>query len=532
MPGKKGQKKSVVTPAEQASLREARKQRRRAKRAQKRLQAQQSQQAAHLRVQKAFGPNWGDNSQGAVLARQMAIPESSTAPVRMPTTDMPKTAVTKLTTTLSVKNPVITLANQPSGSPPFTNGDLMFYIYGLPGFSMMYGPVVGSTTVVDATVTSFAYSSSPGSRHPLTTTTLQPGSSVSSHWLPTKCTDSESGAVRPLGVAVGQTYAWFDRTEKFHYKVYSGNDVATTISGPITVELVKWMGPGEPPKSIATLSYKKGDSGTFAYTVPESGWYSMEFTMSAVDTDTLITTFSVEVTAAAAVANPARYKLCYQDALQNKDVGESIRRTGFSVLITNTTAQINRQGNVVAARLVADGYYDEDFSLGVNHLDAASDKYTGDASNGVYTYMDFDQSAERFYQAHSGAVSTQALGPVFDLEYYGYIHVIKISNPTPETAANSFLVTITGIYEFRSDSMLYAKGVPMASNLALTDARRINNSTDYFYENPLHMSDIWRYIKNAFGQVRRAAIPLGMAASTMFPEAAGAIMPVAHALQV
>lgn len=489
---------------------------------------------AHRAVRNAVSPYLGPNY-GSMLAKQMAIPETADGLVRLPTPDMPRTAQIRVTTTHTMRN-AVTAVNNPSFSQ--YSGDIVVLTYGLPGFSHMYGPVA-NTNPLNGTLQLFTYADNnsgptPAGVFPLTRTTMQPGSSVSTNWTPTRnvsFASSNNNVAKPLGLSGSIVYAWFDPGEKIVLVFNEAGSAAATIPVAFTTQVFRWIGPGEAIDNVATLSYQKGATGTNSWTVPMSGWYALSFVVSAVDTDTITALLGVSVTSQASVANPNLMILVSQEPIENPDVGESIRRTAYSMLITNTSAEINKQGTIIAARLVNDGLWSGVSEMSVSHLDRAADKYTGPAQHGCYTYMDFEQSNEQFFQAHMGEGTYSTSGPCFNLELYGYVHMIRITNPTAATLSNDFLVTVTAIYEFRSDSMLFTKDVPQLEYEALIAARRVNNSTPYFYENPLHLGDIWGHIKSAFNNARRAAIPIGMAASALYPEAAGVIMPVARAFQ-
>lgn len=483
------------------------------------------------RVVAAFGRNAYSNTAGAYLARQMAIPDPSQPLARAPTADMPKVATTCLTSTHEMKTYPFTVVNRP---PPYTttSGDIVVLVYGQPGFSHMYGPIV-SSFVTDTVTQTYHYSEASVAVDlmPLTKTTMRANTTLTKTWNPTYNSSLLQNTLKPIGLSSGRPYGWFDASEKFEFSFFQAATQPATLPVSFTIQIYRWQGPGEPATEIASMSYAKGGAVTNTLVVPVSGWYSFDFTLSATGTDTFTDLFYVKVQAQAAVDNPAYTALMYQEGVTNPDVGESVRRTAVSVLITNTSAEINKQGGVIAARLVNDGLYDDEFSFTTSHLTKAADKYTGQAANGCYTYMDFDLPSESFFQSHFGEAGRAAQGPCFNLEYFGYVHMIKLSNPSPTTSANDFLVTVTACYEFRTDSMLFDRSVAGLDFLSLIEARRINNSTPYFFENPLHFNDIWSHIKKAFSIVRRGAVPLGLAASAMFPEASGMIMPFAHAMQ-
>lgn len=478
-------------------------------------------------------------SQGMLLAKQMALPESCVNLVRLPTADMPRTAVMK-----TIRTTAITQAVSPSiplGFPCAAT-DLFFVAFGQPGRSYMYGPVV-NTAAVDAITCNFKFAKADGSTSDrvslLNSVDVFPaGTTKLIAWDPVAATDALNGLARPIGYGQTRKFVWVDASEKFLFNVWrQGTNVATPDA--LQVLLYLWAGPGETDTLYKVLSYAKGDaaSKTFAFTPTISGYYAIDITISTLDTDLhSVETFELQVQLAATVANPTRMVTMWNETLGSAETGECCRRTAYTLLISNTSAVINQQGTVVAGRMINERMPPPPGSVagptlnrGINAtaLSELSNKYTGKAEKGLFTYMDFDDHAAEFTQAVNDYAH-----PVFDLNFSEFVHVALFNNPNTATQVNSFLVTSTMAVEFKTDSMLFPVGVPVHEFDALVEARRINNSTDYFYENPLHMGDIWKYIKSGFNAFRRIAIPLGAAASTFAPEAAGVIMPIAHALQM
>ncbi len=478
--------------------------------------------------------------QGEILARQMALPGDVSDILRLPTVDMPRTATIRYHTSYGVTQPVI--AAVPTGFPCGLN-ELFFACYGQPGRLFMYGPV-SYTAAVDSNITIFGYASVDPLGTQVTTNyqyicsgtdTIQPGSSRSVPWTPVTASDTLTGTSRPIGLAKGRSYVWLDSSEKIVWTFYS-NSTKTVVPGPFAVQIWRWEGPADLPTNIKTISWAKGATGsdTFSFSIPYSGYYGMDFTLGALDTDSFTGSYSVYIAIQAAVANPVRFVTEFCKTVQAAETGEYCRRTAFSLLLSNTTAEINKQGNVTAARLVAErvgaqissgsgGYTPMINSTAVA---MAAGKYTGRAANGVYTYMDFEPSVEKFQES-----CNNFNGVVFDLDYNGYVNTIVITNPNTSTQANTFMLTAVAHLEFQGDTQLFNYTVPYYNHDALVDARRINNTTPYFFENPLHLSDLWGFIKRSFNRLRTAAVPLGIAASTLYPEAAGVIMPAAHLLQ-
>lgn len=219
----------------------------------------------------------------------------------------------------------------------------------------------------------------------------------------------------------------------------------------------------------------------------------------------------------------ARVRLHYlEDIVSSPSIAQEMRRTACTLLVTNTSAPLIRQGDVIAARVdctSAPGIID------LARFKKAARKHTGDASKGCYTYMEFPKECEEFL-SHV----TELGCPLAHFQNTMY-NLITIKNSNASSAPNSYLMTCDIAIEFKTESQLYRTEVPYLPFEELIHARRISNSTNYFYDNPLHWSQITRLIGQAWNGMRRNATKLGTVASIMYPEAAPAIMPLARYLQ-
>lgn len=508
-----------------------------------RKQARQQQQAsspAHVgaakakqRVERVF-----DHfvSEGALLARQMALPESVSAPIRLPTADMPRTAIVKSTETFTVETPSVEFSNIDSSD----HGQLMSLALGRPGCSMMYGPTVPQTkdTAHGTTYRSFSFMHKTGG-------TIDGGfeafqylsksSSIMVDFRPVK--DVCEGEPLPLAYSRGKTYFWMD----------AGCSLKLTCGGSkvdfsIQYTWLRYMGSGEEDALAGNFTLAAGDTvlNTGATSNPTlgSGWYRIQFEFTNPSSTDDITGSGVRLLIPSVVFGTGDsipglkigvFRFSCPDVTKDATIGAMCRRTACSVLMTNTSAEILKQGTIVAGRALFDDYGPQKAGTTFNSFDVGrlANKYTGQSAKGVYTYMDFDRGCESFEQA-----CNEFLHPTIQLDNILYMHAMLITGPRNSTDMNQFLVTVNTHYEFLTDSMKYSTNVPLGQFQALIEARRINNATAYFYENPLHPGDIWRFIKSSFNALRRTAVPIGMAASALFPEAAGTIMPLAHALQI
>ncbi len=474
--------------------------------------------------------------QGSTLARQMAIPDVPQGHLlRMPTVDMPSVGVLSTQDTFSVTH--TPLGASAGKLPVKTDGTVLYIMYGQPGRSLVYGPVPSSLGIDNGTV-KFEYGAGDASTvvyGAMALTTSTPtyggGSCITGQWRPTmtKNIGTPDEEFRGIGMSMGKPFVFVNGTEKICYWTFN-EAVNGAFASPLVVTIYKWVGPNDLPATAAVLAYVANDPAmaAFSWTPTTSGYYTFEWSLGVIDNASIHSNLSLNVELQTAIASPCFMVHKNPRVIRNQDIGEYVRRTGFSILVTNTSSAISKQGNIIAARMVAEGPANG-LIIGKENESAVSslaNKYSGAAEKGVYSYMDFDTGAERFGQSFN-----EDGCPTFNLDYNGFVHTILVSNPAVASIPNNYLVTVYGIYEFFTDNPIYTAMPSPFDHNALCEARRVNNSTAYFYENPLHISDIWKFIKESFGLVRRAAVPLGMAASAMFPESTPFVMPMAHMLQ-
>lgn len=506
---------------EQARQRRA--ERRRAKRAQRR-QAQQQQvkpraprQKPHVKaVSDAFAVY---TSQGAALARQMALPSEYVEFSRIPTVDMPSTAVLRSVETSSIA----------------VKSDLTVVLYGQGGRMATVSPLPYAYAKDGDTITTAYFLTKAGAR--ATGQPLIPDAAdgimtyEGTEWfrpegftpetLPTNTTIGGTlRTQRPIAMSEGKAFIWIDVGERITLASQITPVAASTLPfvNPLRVTFYRWLGPQEPHRLAATTEF----TSTADIDLDVAGYYTWSYTFVEKVAATGQPSITVAIKAKTMSLN--RTAFLTASTLGEASVGDTARRTAASLLLTNNTAELKKGGNIVAARVLPndDGVSDNTIDPGKK-----ADKFVGAGAKGCYTYMDFDSDAEAFSQAFNNSGY-----PTCVLDTNSYIHIIKVSPPMEFGEYQSYQLTVTGLFEFRTDSMLFQRSVPMMSHDALIEARRVNNATMYFYENPLHMADIWRYIKGAFNGMRRIAVPIGTAISTFNPELAPIAMPLAQALQI
>lgn len=297
-----------------------------------------------------------------------------------------------------------------------------------------------------------------------------------------------------------------------------------TNAGTLNFEVYGWTGEDTPPALITSkaFTFTNGSiTGGTLLACSTAGYYAVWFTGFAVTSGTV-----PKAGAYFRLYSPASSTGKWQQ-LSHKDIDpraggdpilvENVRVNGASCLLTNTTAVTAMQGTVIAAR-IRDG---DATRITRETLSSKAEKYTGMAMKGCYTFREFSSVCEKYSENRCGSTGWYN----FSLDDVDYVYYIVVSDPNPTTAANSFSLTFDSTLEFVADSQRYPKDVASGNFLDLMHARRvIAHKPEWFYENPLHMSDVYNLARNGMNAVARgvktAAPYLGTAMSAVDPSRA------------
>lgn len=466
--------------------------------------------------------------EGMLLCRHMAIP--STRPsLRLPTPDMSQTAVAafRYTDSVTVSPDLI-----PSG---FEKGGMTFVMYGQPALTYMNGPILVSanTSYVLRFGADDALTYASDAIVPTVTASFNADMDL---WLPVSSLahlygDEHKGAVVSVGRANGINFFFMTKGEKIVLSL-----AVPTIAGSnngYDLQFFFFNGPNIDNSLAGEYGVTSATTvGTVLFEAPRDGHYAIKLTrVGVVGTSSggtgqgPLIGLNLFTAAGSGVWDLHRTPdACGPTG--DKFIGQRVRRTAFSLLVTNTTNMITKQGNVVAGRMRAETAN----NITEAALSAVADRYTGPAAKGAYSYMDFTREAEEFVDAVEG---TNGQSFVYDLTRSDLIHVIRFDGLalSPTEVKPSLLVTCDIALEFVTDSQRYERTVSPHSNLALIEARRINNSTSYFYENPLHPEDIMRYLAKAWSALRSQSTNIARGVSAAYPQVAPVAMPLGRLLQ-
>lgn len=463
--------------------------------------------------------------QGMRLCQQMAMP-CVRPTVRMPTMNMTSTAVAsfRYTDSMEVSNDV--------SVDGFAPGGMVFIAYGQPALTYMNGPVkVGATTTyvlrygVDDALTYTPDISAGGpvsssanydfdSYLPITSLVHQYG-------------EEHKGVVQSVGRANGVNYFFISKGEKIALRT------AVSVGAGYHCDVEFYNGPSTTNSIAGELTWDTTTAvGAVLFEAARSGHYTVKIKRVFVGGTSSGGTGTSQPIGLSLVAEAGKgvwdlHRV--SDACGptgDKFIGQKVRRTGFSLLVTNTTNALQKQGNVVAGRM----QHETVNNVTETALSMVADRYTGQAAKGCYTYMDFTQEAEVFEDCVDGA-NGQSF--VYNLLRTDLIHVMSFAglSKSGTDAVPSLLATCDISLEFITDSQRYDRATPAFSANALAEARRINNSTSYFYENPLHPQDIMRYLTSAWKGFRSQSNNIARGVAAAYPQYAPIALPLGRLLQ-
>jgi hypothetical protein len=428
--------------------------------------------------------------------------------LRAPTTDMPRTSV------LTTRD--VYVASTPTGTADgFVTGDMVVIFFGQPGRTVLVFSPGGST---EQYAVYFPDGTSAWTLN--TAGTLGIGTwKFDTFWDAQGCylsTGTLHGPSLALGFSSGFGYVFMDSGDTLQLTTPAAWGTAT---GTVGFSFWKYVGQGMVPKSISSITQPL-TAGTmqmviFGPTTP--GYYIAKLERIDVTANTVPDFSGVTVKLNVLGKSTGRWHhYCNSDIdiKQSGDpnIGEDCRVVSASCLVTNTTSVMNAQGTVIAAR-VRDTL---GFDVTAVKLGRMAEKYTGRAATGCYTFREFSIEDEPFTSCVTGGVEVNSNTlPRFDLDVDEFVHLMEFTNPNASTAPNAYEISVDLTIEFRTDLSRYNKEVSKFNYNELILARQmINARPEWFYENPVHMKDIYGFIKKVGAAAARGVQTIAPYAAT------------------
>lgn len=484
-----------------------------------------------------------DSKGGRYVTKMMMLPGES-QPVRLPTTDMPQVALVQ---TRQIRN-----YDEVTGPfPIFGNNSYVGFVYGLPSLTHMDGPYLLSQDTWSAIyfekagqdTTEFRLkglkTESWTLRLPAFEQTLIDRQEYDfDKWWPIATVEHGPKTWqpnRPLLRVGGVDYVFLNVGEHLYVGgSYMDSDLSgSPISGALQLGVYCILDRERPETLLFTHDITIGPSDppgqipVGRINIDVTGWFAIKAQGVTIPNGQLGAEITLNFTILHK-ANEPLYKLHYIPEIQSTmTIANDCRRTALSLLVSNRSNQFIAQGSVVAGRLPMCFPGTPEGDAAWVNLASAKQAFSGNAQKGCYTYCEFDHHDEEFQDF------VNPFGNPICYWTQGMVNLITINNrANGGTSSNNMYTTVCdSVIEFRSQSQLFPAAVSTLGHDELIEARRINNMTTYFYENPLHWADIQKYIGKMWNWTRAHSTGIGSALSLVYPEAAPAIMPVARFLQ-
>lgn len=505
-------------------------------------------QLAVIRNVKKANPNhdfsYRNRDMGMALTRFMMMPLDGPV-MRLPTRDAPPVAVS----TMRYLNRFTEYINTPY--KVFGESTFMACLYGQPGLMYADGPhfpppnfdyLLPLSFAINPVVSPVIATPDPHAwlTPPLDWVNLDPDIELNQSWpvelmkIPAAWQDASSyPEYQPILEHEGKRYVFLQAEDSLAFTITTVGTYSDFVDTTFGFTYLSPTGPTFLKEYAISVS-----SGTNTYSIPDiRAWIDVfmrpEF---GIWVNVTLKTLTRRSTASGGFSRMAlavavktlkdstkpRLRLNYmKDLVTAPMMAKELRRTAATLLVSNYSSEYVAQGGIKAARMLP-GVPGNPSST---EFADARDLFTGHAKTGVYTYSEFAQEDEAFHHHLTGLN-----GPLCRLQTTPY-SLITISNANWMTAPNTYQLICDSAVEFKTTSQLFTPAVSMLSCHDLDMARKINNSTKWFYENPSHMEQIWKYVQKAWNTLRTHSTKIGAAASIMFPEAAPMIMPISRALQ-
>lgn len=356
----------------------------------------------------------------------------------------------------------------------------------------------------------------------------------SSQWWPVQQVSSANGPHGPTmaaGVANGVSFLLMNATDTLRVNATT----IGTVAGAMRFEIYQFS-QNSTPVSVSSKSVPLTAGAlaeTVIFTAPAPGYYAVQF-VDVSNTSGALTgpaSIAIDLLCNATTGwKQVSMKDLDQDSFIRGDpaLGERARLNAASFLVTNTSAELYKQGTVTAGRL----RLTDPLLASKDLLVRCISKYTGPAAKGCYTFRENTQMMGDFRSA-----TNDVGGILFDLTELDYVHLMSFTCPGYASSPNTYTLLSNQTIEFETDSSRYDPEVasPMYTNNMLVEARRlINSRPEWFFENPTHMATIYNFIKRGLGQIGAAATKYGptlaRAGMVVAPEAAPALEALAQLL--
>lgn len=167
----------------------------------------------------------------------------------------------------------------------------------------------------------------------------------------------------------------------------------------------------------------------------------------------------------------------------------STRCTASSVLFTNVTKVVAKEGTIMAARFNSATIPFLGFTSSNMATTHPKEKYFSGMEHGFYAFTLPDENSATFADCVTDGLAANGSYPVFNFSHIGYFTAV-IFNDLDSSDSTTLAVTSNAHVEYRSSSTLFPLGFSTTSLESYHVAQMSLASMGTMFENPLHLGAI------------------------------------------
>ncbi len=234
---------------------------------------------------------------------------------------------------------------------------------------------------------------------------------------------------------------------------------------------------------------------------------------------------TLQVTISAGVVTPAH--LALNGIINNSASAEAFKVYAASVMYTNTASPLNRQGKVAGIQLPAGSWWDQYLNFDtIADLESADSR---DVVNGIYGFLKPTQPRDidfiPFDTVSTNNLSTDTWWPLRRPSDFLAVAVKVLASSNGQDG----YFTIAHAFEFRTTDPWREVEMAHISPHTVEFAMMLVSRCPQWHENPLHLSDIWNWIKKTSQDVYESvkeALPDIVKGATTVAKIGGAVIPL------
>lgn len=259
------------------------------------------------------------------------------------------------------------------------------------------------------------------------------------------------------------------------------------------------------------------DNGQVLWSLPV-GYYNIEITSVSVQVGTTAVTFppfAIQVTVGSLISGNGRgvavVPVINSSIREATYLLDNTRVNACSMLLSNRSAALAKAGEVWGMRNASKdgffGYVTPDIVM--SYAGATGTAYYGPLEKGCYTFLEPPSVNDAFHD-----YSLKYLGatyPIANLATVGTSHILYASWPADSLTVTSTLLAVKhDIHiEFISNSQLADLGITADPVTEYTKATVVLSAGSYFFENPSHLSQIWKWVLTTGKEAVKAGMYAG-----------------------